>query len=288
MTSIAKIDFWKDVQEYYQNELVSVNVNSSLENSVYKFLLYSERRIISKPRKILKSKELVVPVEVEIGLGIFESAVLAGKDVNPYQSKGLLRLDEDDMYNDWNIRHFHLGEKIDPRSQMIERTEYVLMAVVTDYSIHFIQIEDHNAWTKARLLDIVNQNWKELLMTNLLSGVTLSHNYSDDDRKKLRKNNLVSFVTLATGEVLAPPNLGNTTAGTSLKIQTQEDRLHRHVKNIEKNFNNNIQKVAEDFKNQLDQSIIEFEFHLDVSSLNNQDKAIVYEKNINGTVDIFF
>lgn len=69
-----------------------------------------------RPRKIVKSKQFSPHLRYSDGLTSLEDTIENGGDLNLYQSKGYDRLNEDQMYNEWGIRHFHLGEKVDSKT----------------------------------------------------------------------------------------------------------------------------------------------------------------------------
>lgn len=101
-----------------------------------------------------------------------------GVDLSPYQSTGVSRLEtnfqnQDKLFNDWNIMHFHLGigkPAIVPGFK--NRSDTLIIAYSKPEALYFIDLRPHGSetWLDRELLEIINKEWPSVLEDSLIPG----------------------------------------------------------------------------------------------------------------------
>jgi hypothetical protein len=161
----------------------------------------------------------------------------AGKNLKPYVSTNITDADYPDLlFYDWGVYHFHLGLGPDKRRKgFIGRTNDLLFAV-TDPAATIMYLLDvlPHSFTNQRLLQIIEENWPNLLERYTLKGVLgLEHNASDEEIHKLRRAGVCVLVQTPSGRVLAPMGGGISTARTSIRNTMSTDWAKKVVRDIE-------------------------------------------------------
>ena len=200
-------------------------------------------KIEDKPRTIAKANNFECPPQHSTGLRQLEEAIQNGASLVPYRSKRIKILEAYDDLFDWgNIHHFHLGENPE-NDQFAERTNELLFCWVGDTQVYFIKIATHDSspFAKRELIEIIHDNWPELIRFARIQGVEkLEHEISDDDRKVLRRTNLASLFALPDGTIYIEPGIGRTTGGIHFSDLRYSDAISRITKNLE-------QRIKEDW-----------------------------------------
>ena len=159
------------------------------------------RRVAQRPRKVHRAV-YTVPPKLVAGERLFLTAVAAGADLRPYQSKKLEKADfNDGMLNDFGIQHFHLGATPHPtKPGFMVRTEPVLFAMVREDDFYSLGCHAHGVWSQTGLLDLIHATWPHVIAANSPNSalsvptgapgtkvVGLRHNYTDAEIATLRK-----------------------------------------------------------------------------------------------------
>lgn len=114
-----------------------------------------------------------------------------GKNLNPYQSKGLRSADvHDGLYNDWGIHHLHLSTTKQPSMFFYDRSDYLLLIRFEDDTAYFIDIflhKEKHLWSLTDCIRILQTNWPELLAHYETPGMTFTPNLNDEEIGILRK-----------------------------------------------------------------------------------------------------
>src|ERR1700674_3626538 len=161
------VDFRNDWKEYLSEKLMELGgyYDDSM-NLVDNTIIYfnAVRRILpSKKRTVFESTELLIPVEYAEGYEKIKHIIRNGEDLKPYLSKGTKSLTANDLLlNEWGIHHLHLGNSLDDDGY-IERTEHLLFLMFTDGAAYMLQVMNHGAWTNTYLIQILHDNWPEVL-----------------------------------------------------------------------------------------------------------------------------
>ncbi|WP_175381830.1 hypothetical protein [Paenibacillus taichungensis] len=151
------------------------------------------------------------------------------------------------MYNDWEVLHLHLGDQPDTKnSKFVKRTNELLFLILNQNSAYFINVLTHNGnWTNRSLLQIVYNNWPELINPYIINGaVGLAWNYTNEQHFRLRKAgyNVIMELRDSSGKsfVIGPPGQGITASGNSLKDSTRYDDIISEILRIEHMVMDNI------------------------------------------------
>jgi hypothetical protein len=183
------------------------------------------RRIVpAGARAIQRAAAFVCPPNLQQGLANFERAVASGTDVWPWQSRFIDRpAYEDGLFNEYRITHFHLGVGFLPNGYII-RTPALLFAIVDASSVYEIGIYQHGDWYELDILDIIDDNWPQLLERFTVHGIQdVQCPRTRDEVRTLRTNNMMSMIRLRSGRIIAPPGGGFATDGTSVEAVTHAD-----------------------------------------------------------------
>ena len=194
---------------------------------------YTYRLIEKRPRTIYKATSFTCPAEVEIGLKWLEEKIRKGESVNPHLNNATKKDKLDGLLYDWGIHHLHLGEMFSAPGY-VKRTGYVLFAIFRNENVYFIDIRDHVGWSDKRLLEIVNENWPELLSIYKMEGVKPETTFDEKDITLLRKSGVNTFHELSTGDSYLPMGGGITSAGTSIMAVRSYVKMIRMLNDIEK------------------------------------------------------
>lgn len=240
-----------------------------LSDSLLRWIDFRLRFVDPKPRVIHYSSKFPVslPTDIASALRTFKESVMTGRDVNPYQGKGLSHHHDtsdkkrqkrtDLLWADWGIHHFHLttsppvtGKYYSPRS------DWLLFGLFSETEAAFVDVRHHseqNVFENSELIEIVIREWPSFAdhfrMKGILPGsmVPTSH-----DIKRLRVAG-VSSPVIVDGIAYAPLGWGVTTASTSLgvslarnEVRTITRDLARSVSDPSGQFQTDIEDINRD------------------------------------------
>ena len=227
-----ELDLQADLNQWAYDVLTAAHFeNVTLDRALYQYCDMQLRLLEPKPRKVLVSKEFVVPDDAKAEYEYFKSVVEKGENLLPFMSRTIVDAAfKDKMIFDWGLFHFHLSTKVydkDPR--FMDRSEHLLIAYVDqvhDDTMYFLQIRPHisSVWTEQELVRILADNWPDTMETRRIKGaVSLTENVTDEVYKQLRKANINTMVDLHDGRVYMGANYGLNSAGTSARAVRQHD-----------------------------------------------------------------
>ena len=204
---------------------------------------FSTRRIRAKPRTVRVAKDFVCPSDLQWAFGALRLKVEKGDDLGPHQHIDYGGADfDDDLLNDWGIHHLHLSTSMRPDG-FVERSGPLLFARLTDNDFYCIKIMMHgggdNPWSRQELIDIIYQNWPESIDHSRLRGppgmevVGLERLHTDEEIGLLRRKGVYVFTQRADGTTHLPIGGGSTSAGVSLIVAMDRDRLHYQCRDLE-------------------------------------------------------
>ena len=168
------------------------------------------------------------------GLQLIIQKLRNGLDVTPHLSRSVKnKLYNDALYNDWKLYHMHLGTTIE-NDGYVNRTENVLFAFRDKNIIYLIDVLPHGngniPWTNEDLLRIIDNNWSFLLKPYDISNsiIETSVNFNEQEHYELRKAQL-NVIKNINKRILAPINMGQTLAGTSVLSKLLAISLNKHI-----------------------------------------------------------
>ncbi len=159
-----------------------------------------------------------------------------GRPVVPYLSRRVNdSRTKDGLLWDYGMHHFHLSLKLEA-SGVVERSDYLLFAIVTEGDAYFVDVRAHQdpekmLWVRQDLLEITHRNWPDLINSQVLRGVT-GDCLTDNEKKELRRKNINHAPALG-GKAIAPLGGGMTVAGNSILYTMWADRLVHELKRHE-------------------------------------------------------
>ena len=241
------VDFvsdWKVIQyNWLKNNGFRVDPKENDQQMSLYYFNVLKRWIPSKPRSVLISRELRSKENYQEKLAAFIHAVQKGDDINKFQSRKILKPDYKDMLLfDWDIYHFHLGNR-KKDGFFVERTELLLFAMVDESEIYFIDIMPHNNWTNRQLLQIVNNNWPYLLEHCDSGFIEMECEISDEDLSELREIGVSAFVKLENGKYYCSPGGGYTMKKHSSDVFRKVNRYRRIIRTMQDSIFKNIEKI---------------------------------------------
>ena len=186
---------------------------SPKENTIRFLNAYNRRIPLAKPRKVLLSKELLIPPQFQQDYEALVALILAGGDLKPYLSRHIVTRNRPDwndgLLNSWGIQHLHFRR---------EGTDHLLFCVITDADVYLIQVlpHDEQQWVNTQLIQILHDNWPETI-ARANHSLMKPEEFSTSKRQSLRGYNANFAVTVANGTVYLPPAGGTTASGDSIE-----------------------------------------------------------------------
>jgi hypothetical protein len=242
------IDFHRDWIEIVSQEITALGYTippGTTERNIATIYFNVLRRMVPAQKRVVHtSKEFVCPAEVQSSLEALRIKIRNGDDVNPHLSRKLPSpVYNDPMLNDWGIQHLHLGEVLQPNG-MIKGTRLVLFALFTSSAAYEIQIYDHGNWSNRDVIEIVHNNWPQLIRrASDPTMLDLSHNPTSEGIAQLREVHVNSLLKTKDGTVYTPIGGGVATDGTSMIVVLQVNQHVRWLSTAEELFRSEIDKV---------------------------------------------
>ena len=223
---------------------------AGLSEPLLRWLDFRTRYIAPMPRSVLMSNRFpkTLAPQAESALKAVEELFKTGKDVNPYQSKGLMLHNDtsgikrqqrtDLLWADWGIHHLHLttsptlaGSYFSPRS------EWLLFCLIGNDFVGFIDVRNHSeadVFSDPDLINIVTETWPELMERFRVQGV-LSPNTSHTPSRisTLRRAGISSFVEI-NKQIFMGPGMGITSASTPTRVTMDRIKIRRYVRELAK------------------------------------------------------
>lgn len=278
------IDFKKDWEGYVRGRLkylgFSYNENESLESNTITFHRISRRLIPLRKRQVFIAKECIIPDNLKAGFNKFVKRIEKGEDLKYYQSRSTKKSSFNDLLlNDWGIHHFHLGNDVETDGY-ISRTGHLLYAMITNDSVYIIKILEHGKWTDPNLIQILHNNWKQMMKQFVASGIS-SENLTEKQRKTLRNKHCNTAITVSDGTTYNSPGGGIMSSGDCFFDRMNTDKIFAELDNLETIVKSNIKAFHSGAKINRNRNI-EVKIHFD------EDSFFLYEPNKKIRFDIHF
>lgn len=301
----CEINLKKDINDIAGKWLKENNITYNSENSdnILEFLRWIIIYIQPIKRKVYISNELMQSYkftqyknEINLIKGIFEN----GEDIMPFTSarksfKNGRNPYNDALLNDWGIHHLHLSLEKD-KSGFIKRTKDLLFCFIDCECAYFIDIQPHGgSWANKKLLEIMDNNWCELLECHRVKDAIPTSNYSSDEILKLRKININTVVTLDNGKSFISIGGGSSMDGTPTKAVLWRNDIIKQLIWIEKFLKNN-QDIANNIDDASNVKLIDCEIqtrgiqsrlsNLLFRTNNGYEIQIKHNNNVNSDINI--
>lgn len=217
-----------------------------LSNPLFRWLDFRLRYIDPIPRQIFFSNKFPkkLPLPTENGLHRLETLIREGKDVNPFQSKSLIRFNDisgktkskrtDLLWADWGIVHLHLTDKpVVAEDYFSERADsdgesWLLFCIFSGNAVGFIDIRRHGddgLFSDQDMIRIVKDSWPDFMERFKLKGILPSESHvTNSELNSLRKSG-INCLTCIDGETYLGPGMGITSASTPLLVTKKANRI---------------------------------------------------------------
>ena len=153
------------VRGYEECSIDSIKDDYSL---VLAYFSAMRRMVPMVQRTVYKPEGFVCPQKYKDVVAEIERKIERGENLNPYLSRQLPNLNANDaLLNDWGIQHLHLGSRVITKEGktkgMMEGTPEILYVYIDEQASYFIVIGDHNSFGDKDLLQVLQDNWPEVL-----------------------------------------------------------------------------------------------------------------------------
>lgn len=188
------------------------------------------------------------------------------------------------MLNDWGIRHFHLGLKLESDG-FVERTGPVLFARVAEDKVYFIDVKEHGkGYRNVRTSrEIIHRNWPESLAKYKSGFIRMSHEYTEEEHMELRAAGITVPLQMSDGTIYNPPGDGYMSDGTSINVVITHNENARYLRLRQEALVKNISVISADISRITDYRGNSFEFKLQVAGEN----FVAVEKNSQARLELF-
>lgn len=224
---------------------------SHLNDPLIRWLDFNLRYIEPKPRRVVFSNKFPISnlsTGVADALRRIQSMFEEGKDINPYQGKGMSLYHDpsgkrratrtDLLWADWGMWHLHLNDAEIPEGEYYApRSDWLLFCYVFDDGVAFVDVRQHDesgVFEEGGLIETAIRSWPPLFEESRLksvigveSGSTTPR--SADDTRDLRQGGVQGLLSV-DGNVYMPPGGGLTTASTPTRVSLLRNDLVRYVK----------------------------------------------------------
>lgn len=216
-----------------------------LSSPLYRWLDFRYRYIDPQPRPVAFSDRFpkaLLPWAARAGLKHLVHLIQAGRDINPYQGRGLILRNDtsgeqkdsrtDLLWADWGVFHFHLTAEAIPEGQFFSKAaDYLAFCLVGSNVVAFIDVlrhPDKKGFANQDLMETLYRNWPEYLDQFKMNGIMAGSRMSNEDIHDLRSAGISPPLVLG-GNVYMNPGMGITSAGTSTKISLVSDRVRDYI-----------------------------------------------------------
>ena len=260
------MDLMKDLTKIITDQFNEGDIRYTNTDDVHEllreYLNTCSKLIRPIPRKVFISKELKLelkskqlPEEINPIFDEIKTEFEKGCNVNPHLSKRLLNSDFDDLLlHAFKMHHLHLTNKKETASDFFERANSIpsnslLFCIVAEDDVHFIDILRHNEdnmWVNRRLLEIIKNNWPDLLEPGKVHGIE-GAGYSDEEIWQLRKDGINSPIEIDGSTCRPIVGGGISLPGHNLMHFMAANDFIKKTIEIERQINNNTVSIQKEF-----------------------------------------
>jgi hypothetical protein len=221
---------------------------------------WRERFPAARPRTVHRSQELDASAQAQqysTELAELERKMTAGEDITPHltervetafisetQRPGLdprqRDADRDRMLNAWGIHHLHLSSA-PGRGAFTARGGDLLYAVFRPANAYLLGIYTHNDWAREELVRVIVRNWPDaglFLKSNYAVGTRAQ--FTDDDRRQLRRANINEALFEVDDAFYGPPGLGQTAAAGSVAAARRAMGYMENLRQLRENLDDRL------------------------------------------------
>ena len=280
------------IKQQFDQANISYDDNIDVHDLVTRYLEILNRRLVPTPRRVHLSDEIHDSLgklahesnteqrekALEAWRTVFyiRNQLIKGGNVTRFLSKGVNDLaSKDKMLWDFGMHHFHLNRILESSGDFVERSDYLLLAVITDADAYFVDVRPHRdpqslGWVRQDLLDIVHSNWPELIEANIIRGIKGGSVRTDEEIKELRRKN-INHTAQFGDKVVISLGGGMMTDGSSMRCRLWVSKLLHEIKRHQEFFDSQ----PEELRSSLEANGIELagKMEFELVLLDNLDQA---------------
>ncbi len=221
----------------YLHQLGLKLVSTSIQDVLRSYFNLKHKIISQQRREVFLSAGLItkaVELNLDNVLEVITQKFVNGDDVNPFLSKGILRLEDHDyLLNDWGIHHLHLNLNKNKSDEYFnQRSNQLLFVHVTDEKAYFIDIRPHHeeyVFAQRDLLRAVRDNWPDLNVKFLVreEEMEVFPKFDESDIVLMRRKGYMFFTQVDKHAYM--PGLGSACSGFSVKASLEMDEFCRQL-----------------------------------------------------------
>ena len=241
-------DLVEIIKGYFSSEGISYEERGNTSDLVTRYCEMRMRRIVPAPRTVYFSNEIHDSLGKLLREADSEQRTKAkeawgtvfylhhlfteGSSVTPFLSRSTISPGtHDGLLWDYGMHHSHLNRRLEP-SGFVERSDYLLFAVVSDAHAFLVDVRPHQdpeklLWVRQDLLTIMHSNWPEMFEPYVIRGVS-GDTVTDEQKKELRRKN-VNMVPTMGQRAIAPLGGGTMSDGSSLRCRYWADKLMHEI-----------------------------------------------------------
>lgn len=203
--------------------------------------LYNYLFKVTLPQKytVIFSDEIEAKSEYKELITLFKKKLEDGENIIPWQSRTVLKANyQDILFNFWNIKHLHLIE--DPN----KRSNNILLYIQCDSTVYFLDVVKHpkgDEWNNFNILRTVCRNhWMQYIGFDKISDIepdfvegTLEPKIEDEEAiRKIYKKNINMGFTIDGISYWPNPFQGVVRTGDNKKAIDNTKRLYEKLKKL--------------------------------------------------------
>ena len=168
-----------------------------------------------------------------------ENRILNGENIVPYQSKTIASAD-DNLFYQYGINHLHLSESSE--EYFTERSDYVMLYVVVDSTVYFLDIVKHPKgveWIKSDYWKIYNNNWPQNTEHLKIKGAVEAYpKFTPEEMKKLSNAGVIFFNESDDGVYM--PNNPKATDSKPIDYNLKINEIINRIYQLETQIHNEV------------------------------------------------
>jgi len=261
-------DYKKLMIEKIKKSGLKIPVNYDVENIIVKYFAFLRKKEFAGPHEIKRSKNFHCPPKVLKGFSNLENIIRNGGDITPYFNRAAFDLGRfDDMFSDWGIMHFHLGDKLIDGEHLVERDDFVLFAYLHKNVVYFINIFRHGHWADSDVIQEMYNNWPSLIDRYGFKGFS-SIPIENKHRRVLRESGINTPVQIKDSDgnpIISSSGLGITSVRTSItdsmafiNANNTLGKLQLYLLSQEEQIKSEIQKNGYEIFEEIQLELIDF------------------------------
>ncbi|MBD7944721.1 hypothetical protein H9650_11400 [Psychrobacillus sp. Sa2BUA9] len=268
-------DYKKLMMEKINNSNLRLPENFSDDRLIIHYINYLRKKSFAGPHKIVKSSNFSCPPEYKKGFTKLEEIISNGGDITPYFNRTASDLSKyDDLFSEWGVLHFHLGDEFIKGEHLVKRGNPVLFAYLHEDTVYFIDIYKHGHWTDFGVIQTMFDNWPEIINPYVIpDAISLNKDITSSELKETRKSGSLVLFTIKDSNgkniCLMPPGMGLNTARSSI----QDTRIYDDAMNKLREIQLHLISIEDEIKLDMENRgiILNQEISFELMSFNEQE-----------------